>query len=93
MVIEKSKKNGLAVVTKREREREREERVALLSGFVNIRTTTRVCITYKMGIRKNVYGYLVLSFKYAIKSALSCGFFKPAKTIFVPGMYFFGFNK
>lgn len=74
----------------------REERELHISEFglaYIIRTTTRVCITYKMGIKKNVFGYLVLSFKYAIKSALSCGFFKPAKTIFVPGMYFFGFNK
>ena len=42
----------MVVVTKREREREREERVAfLVSGLVNIRTTTRVRITYKMGIK------------------------------------------
>ena len=37
--------------------------------------------------------YLVLSFKNAIKLARSSGFLRPAKTIFVPGMYFFGFNR
>jgi hypothetical protein len=37
--------------------------------------------------------YLVESLRYAMRSARSSGFFKPAKTIFVPGMYFFGFNK
>lgn len=36
---------------------------------------------------------MVACSKYAIKSALSCGFFNPANTIFVPGMYFFGFSK
>jgi hypothetical protein len=37
--------------------------------------------------------YFVDSSRYAIKSARSCGFLMPAKTIFVPGMYFFGFSR
>lgn len=28
-----------------------------------------------------------------MRSPRSCGFFKPANTIFVPGMYFFGFSR
>ena len=31
--------------------------------------------------------------RYAITSARSCGFFMPAKDIFVPGMNFFGFSR
>lgn len=43
--------------------------------------------------RRRLHIYLVLSLRYAIKSARSSGFLRPAKTIFVPGMYFFGFNR
>lgn len=31
--------------------------------------------------------YAVDAFRYAMRSARSCGFFSPGKTIFVPGMY------
>jgi hypothetical protein len=31
--------------------------------------------------------YAVASFRYAMRSARSCGFFSPGKTILVPGMY------
>lgn len=37
--------------------------------------------------------YFVALLRYAIKSALSDFFLIPAKIIFVPGIYFFGFSK
>lgn len=37
--------------------------------------------------------YLQACSRYAMRSARSWGFFRPANTIFVPGMYFFGFSK
>eukprot|EP00982_Pelagococcus_subviridis_P004649 29281-Pelagococcus_subviridis.AAC.7 len=37
--------------------------------------------------------HFVASLRYAMRSARSCGFFSPANTIFVPGMYFFGFKR
>ena len=42
---------------------------------------------------ENFFTYLVASLRYAIKSARSSGFLRPANTIFVPGMYFFGFKR
>lgn len=39
------------------------------------------------------HDYLVATSRYAIKSARSLGFFKPAKTILVPGIYFLGSSK
>jgi hypothetical protein len=36
---------------------------------------------------------LVASLRYAIRSALSCGFFRPANIIFVPGIYFLGASR
>lgn len=39
------------------------------------------------------FAYFVASFRYAMRSARSLGFFSPANTIFVPGMYFFGFSR
>lgn len=41
----------------------------------------------------DIFYFAVASFRYAIKSALSDFFLIPAKIIFVPGMYFFGFSK
>lgn len=37
--------------------------------------------------------YLVAETRYAMRSARSAGFLSPAKTIFVPGIYFFGFSR
>lgn len=37
--------------------------------------------------------YFVADFRYAMRSPRSLGFFSPANTIFVPGMYFFGFSR
>lgn len=37
--------------------------------------------------------FAVACLRYAIKSALSAFFLIPAKIIFVPGIYFFGFSK
>merc|ERR1719262_1978074 len=34
-----------------------------------------------------------MDFMYAMRSARSLSFFRPAKTILVPGMYFFGFTR
>ena len=36
---------------------------------------------------------MVAALRCAMRSARSWGFLRPAKTILVPGMYFFGFTK
>jgi len=37
--------------------------------------------------------HLLCVSRYAIRSARSASFFRPANTIFVPGMYFLGFSR
>ena len=43
--------------------------------------------------RDSVVSYAQPAFRYAIRSFLSLAFFRPAKTILVPAMYFLGFSK
>ena len=70
----------------------RRARAAIESARSNSRRVVNGCITVGVCVTINT-SYLVLSFKNAIKLARSSGFLRPAKTIFVPGMYFFGFNR
>merc|ERR1719201_2922333 len=48
--------------------------------------------TQKM-IQRMPFSQSLQEFKYAIRSARSFSFLRPAKTILVPGMYFFGLIK
>ena len=61
----------------------------LVLDFLYTRQTRLACFV----IFYNCQAYFDACSMYAIKSARSCAFFKPANTIFVPGMYFFGFSR
>jgi len=50
-------------------------------------------LLYEINKAADNFYFEVASLRYAIKSALSDFFLIPAKIIFVPGIYFFGFSK
>lgn len=70
--------------------------VVLINKLHKCRVVQMVIILNQSGIHtwfESTIFYLVASFRQAIRSPRSLGFFRPAKIILVPGMNFLGFSR